>query len=160
MTTGHGYIAEAIERAFLVPVLHALQLPDATVRRLRTATTAEGQTHRCRSRLHLWPIVTSPRVRFCSYLTRCHITKAYILVVFHFTFPVLNWNGSFSALADSPGRDWRYGDGLVPEEVCVAVIVPWRPPLLSPVNVSGQKNPAETGWHFTGARRTAPPNTS
>ena len=40
------------------------------------------------------------------------------------------------------GRDCR---GMVPEEVSVAVIVRWRPLLLSPVNVSGQKNPAETG---------------
>ena len=40
------------------------------------------------------------------------------------------------------GRDWRYGDRLVPEEVCVAVIVARGRCLLSPVNVArGKKIP-------------------
>ena len=48
------------------------------------------------------------------------------------------------------GRDWRYGDRLVPEEVCVAVIVARGRCLLSPVNVARGKKIPETGWHFTG----------
>ena len=40
------------------------------------------------------------------------------------------------------GRGWRYGDRLVPEEVCVAVIVARGRCLLSPVNVArGKKIP-------------------
>ena len=40
------------------------------------------------------------------------------------------------------GRDWRYGDRLDPEEVCVAVIVARGRCLLSPVNVArGKKIP-------------------
>ena len=46
------------------------------------------------------------------------------------------------ACAVSMGRDWRYGDRLVPEEVCVAVIVARGRCLLSPVNVArGKKIP-------------------
>ena len=46
------------------------------------------------------------------------------------------------ASAVSMGRDWRYGDRLVPEEVCVAVIVARGRCLLSPVNVArGKKIP-------------------
>ena len=46
------------------------------------------------------------------------------------------------ACAVSVGRDWRYGDRLVPEEVCVAVIVARGRCLLSPVNVArGKKIP-------------------
>ena len=137
-------------------LLHALQLLAEIAKSHDWSGEEEGQTHRCRSQIQLWPIVTSAQlwgqILLLSAPRNTKSIHSHSIAnndsVLSAPFNILSWKGPFQTLWWILWG-WRYDDSWVPEEAGVAVIVSWRPALLSPVNVSGQKNPAETGWHFT-----------
>ena len=88
---------------------------------------AEGQTHRCRS-----PTTLTHRNQLSAVGSDFALISATHPPCKHrgfcITYSFRNSRPFETLWLDSMGRDWRYGDSLVPEEVGVAVIVNWRPP--------------------------------